>query len=118
MLWPLLLLLAIAMGCGAPAGAKVSTTSGLNFANADRLHEHWLKHRGEFEPGLTEQQYLEKARAFFADTSPKKQRKDRSNGDKLHYLPPPTNEFGVLSQDDVIRTYFRPSSGERYWERQ
>lgn len=29
-----------------------------------------------------------------------------------------TNDFAVLSSRNVIRTYFRPDDGRRYWERQ
>ena len=38
----------------------------------------------------------------------------RSNGDKLFY-DAARNEFAVLKQDGVLRTYFRPQNGGEYW---
>lgn len=119
--WPLVLLLLLlgVVGCLATQNGQTGNESvkELNFANERLLHEHYLKHRAEFERGITEAQYLAKARAFFADRSPDKEGKSRPNGDELHYRTT-TNEFGVLSRQKVIRTYFRPNNGRAYWERQ
>lgn len=110
------------VGCLAHDGSAYAQTQdrALNFANDQRLEEHWRKHglnRSEFNPVLTKDQYLKRARDFFA--SEEKELLYRSNdiGDALRYRPS-TNEFGVLSSRGVIRTYFRPDSGMRYWERQ
>lgn len=111
-------LFAAVIGCAPPPPSEATVAQAeLNFASQEKLTSHWVKHRGEFESGLTEKQYLENARKFFNSESPSKELKSRGNGDELHYLPS-SNEFGVLSEDDTIRTYFKPSSGRRYWDRQ
>jgi hypothetical protein len=38
-------------------------------------------------------------------------------GDTLYY-DRRSNEFAVVSAKGVLRTYFKPSNGERYWEKQ
>ena len=38
----------------------------------------------------------------------------RGNGDKLFY-DSARNEFAVLRQDGILRTYFRPKDGRQYW---
>jgi hypothetical protein len=38
----------------------------------------------------------------------------RGNGDKLFY-DSARNEFAVLRQDGILRTYFRPTEGRQYW---
>lgn len=60
---------------------------------------------------------MARARDFFASTESDILHKGRGNGDRLRYRPS-TNEFGVLSEDMFIRTYFRPSTGMSYWDRQ
>jgi pyocin large subunit-like protein len=96
------------------------STGPLNFANDARLDEHWRKHGmnvKEFDPVLTKEQYLKRARDFFESKASEMLYKNRANGDALRFRPS-TGEFGVLSSQRVIRTYFRPDSGIRYWERQ
>lgn len=41
----------------------------------------------------------------------------KRSGDTLYY-DRRTNEFAVVSAKGVLRTYFKPSNGERYWEKQ
>jgi pyocin large subunit-like protein len=118
----LLLLLITLAGCGqasVDASADTLQDEVLSFASDERWEEHWLKHGmnpSEFNPVLTKDEYLQRARAFFAAEAPDIEEKDR-DGDLLRYRHS-TNEFGVLSEDRVIRTYFIPSSGVRYWQRQ
>ena len=111
------------LGCSAEYSdtATVSTKDvGLSFASEQKLIDHWQKHGmnpQEFNPPLTKEQYLQKARALFTSAEAEIEQKYRDNGDSLRYRPS-TNEFGVLSAAQKIRTYFRPSSGRQYWERQ
>lgn len=110
-------------GCSSPVrpSPDLGARSGqLNFASEERLEEHWLKHGmnpSEFSPTLSKDEYLAKARVFFASRDAEVLLKVRDNGDELRFRPS-TSEFGVLRSDQVIRTYFRPNDGLQYWERQ
>ena len=42
---------------------------------------------------------------------------EAEDGDYVYYVEE-TNEFVVLSLDGYIRTYFLPSSGKKYFDRQ
>ena len=101
-------------------GSGVVQDAPLKFANDRFLDEHWRKHGlnpAEFKPTLSREEYLKAARDFFALKRSEVEIKERPNGDVLRYRIS-TNEFGVLSSRKVIRTYFRPDSGIRYWNRQ
>ncbi|MCR5311213.1 MAG: hypothetical protein K6E32_07370 [Lachnospiraceae bacterium] len=39
------------------------------------------------------------------------------DGDRYFY-DPDTNEFAVVSDDGYIRTFFKPSAGQSYYDRQ
>ena len=42
---------------------------------------------------------------------------EKDDGDYVYYIEA-TNEFVVLSKDGYIRTYFRPDSGKKYYDKQ
>ena len=42
---------------------------------------------------------------------------EKEDGDYVYYLEE-TNEFVILSTDGYIRTYFLPSAGKAYYDRQ
>ena len=42
---------------------------------------------------------------------------EKEDGDEVYYIEA-TNEFVILSKDGYIRTYFRPNSGKKYFDRQ
>lgn len=125
----LVALLGALTGAGScAAGPKLaqvpqSSTAGkdYNFASYERLHDHWKKHvleQQNWPTILNEEEYLEKARSFFGSKSPDKLTFIRKNGDVVQYNPK-TNEFGVVSRNRVIRTFFRPKGdGRAYFERQ
>ena len=54
---------------------------------------------------------------LFSETPAEVQIKQEEDGDWLYY-DVVTNEFGVLSADGYIRTFFRPSDGQAYFDRQ
>src|SRR5688500_17534693 len=90
--------LLVSLSACAPQGQSTTATTEkpLNFANDQRLDEHWRKHglnREEFNPPVTKEQYLKYAREFFASTAKDVEKKERDNGDKLRYRIS-TNEFG------------------------
>ena len=42
---------------------------------------------------------------------------EQEDGDDVYYLEE-TNEFVIVSTDGYIRTYFKPSDGKDYYDRQ
>lgn len=85
------------------------------FRNEDYLMQHFQKHGEEF-PYETAQDYL--AGANRVVQSPDALHKlEAEDGDDIYYLEA-TNEFVVVSTDGYLRTYFKPSAGIDYYNRQ
>ncbi len=101
----------------APAGGSRAFGEGVGFHSRERLEEHFRKHGSEFRAAAV-QDYLHLAQAL----------RDRpAGGDVLERV----REGGVVTRfdrgsgafiafgaDGVIRTFFKPNDGERYFERQ
>jgi hypothetical protein len=101
----------------APATESRAFGESIGFRSHVRLEEHFQKHGREFGAG-TPEDYLRLAQAL----------RDRpAGGDVLEQV----REDGVVTRydrgsgafiafgaDGVIRTFFRPNDGERYFERQ
>lgn len=79
-----------------------------------QLEQHFRKHGGEMG-FATMEDYLRAAQALVRGGPGVETW--RRGGDTLFYKEQ-TNEFAVLSDRNVLRTYFRPNDGRRYWERQ
>jgi hypothetical protein len=73
---------------------------------------HFEKHAAEFGY-RTPVEYLKGARDL-TTTRSGVETFVRGNGDKLFY-DSARNEFAVLRQDGILRTYFRPTEGRQYW---
>lgn len=89
------------------------------FASKKLYDEHYQKHvitQKEFGD-ITQEEYLEMANVFLNSTGDNILTKTEDDGDMLFYNVE-TNEFAVLRTDGVIRTYFKPSAGIDYWNRQ
>lgn len=85
------------------------------FRRASYLEQHFEKHGNEFEYA-TKEEYLAGANRVIQ--SPDALHKiEAEDGDDIYYLEE-TNEFVVVSTDGYIRTYFRPSAGIAYYNRQ
>ena len=78
------------------------------------------KHIQEHQNGLTKAhlygQYEKLACLFFKETTLYDDWYRRKNGDIVKYRYS-TNEFGVADKNGVIRTYFIPRQGYKYYER-
>lgn len=85
------------------------------FRTEGDLKDHFEKHGEEFTY-TTAEEYLEGANRVIAspDALTKTEAED---GDLIYYLED-TNEIVFLSTDGYIRTYFKPSSGLKYYEKQ
>lgn len=85
------------------------------FRKNSYLEQHFEKHGGEFDYA-TKEEYLAGANRVIQ--SPDALHKiEAEDGDDIYYLEE-TNEFVVVSTDGYIRTYFRPSAGIDYYNRQ
>ncbi len=85
------------------------------FRKASYLTEHFQKHGAEFGY-QTEEEYLAGANRMI-NTPGVLHKTEKEDGDDVYFLPA-TGEFAVVSTDGYIRTYFKPSAGIDYFNRQ
>jgi pyocin large subunit-like protein len=97
----------------APTAEARSTVSAPQFAPG-QLEQHFAKHGAEMG-FATKEDYLRAAQALVCG-GPGVETFQR--GGNTLFFKESTDEFAVLSERGVIRTYFKPSDGRRYWERQ
>lgn len=94
-----------------PASSQKTYT----FRSDSLLEEHYQKHGVEMG-FATKEDYLAAANAVI--NSPNALHKlEAEDGDDIYYLEA-TNEFVIVSTDGYIRTYFQPSDGRDYFDRQ
>lgn len=123
---PLVLALAwVLTGCaaapptpGVPPAAPANVETQIGFRNQEALREHFSKHGREFGP-ITQSQYL-----FMAQTL----RDSQADGKAIFVAYRPdgvitkfdfsTGGFLAYNRDKVIRTFFKPNDGVRYFNRQ
>lgn len=85
------------------------------FASSDLLNTHFSKHGSEFDYPNAEE--YEKGANAVINSPDALHKTEKEDGDDIYYLPD-TNEFVVVSTSGFIRTYFKPSAGMSYYERQ
>ncbi|MBQ9936608.1 MAG: hypothetical protein IJO70_12235 [Lachnospiraceae bacterium] len=85
------------------------------FRKQQYLDEHFEKHGSEFDYENA-QEYLAGANRVINDPN-SLYKTEAEDGDHIYYLES-TNEFVVLATDGYIRTYFKPSAGIDYFNRQ
>lgn len=91
------------------------TVAEITFRNQNLLDQHYDKHG--IEMGFASAQEYELA-AYKVTIHPDTLHKiEAEDGDDVYYREE-TNEFVVVSQDGYIRTYFNPSGGIDYYNRQ
>jgi pyocin large subunit-like protein len=91
--------------------------TAVGFASERRLDEHYEKHSREFGR-LTKQDYLQQAQALRdAPAGGPILESVRGDGVVTRY-DRETGAFIAYNPDGVIRTYFKPNDGERYFRRQ
>lgn len=87
------------------------------FRSKELFDSHFEKHGAEFG-NITQEEYLALANELInAKGDNILHKTEKEDGDFLYY-DTETNEFLVLSTDGYIRTFFKPSAGIDYWERQ
>ncbi len=79
------------------------------------LTQHYEKHG--IEMGFDSKESYEKAASDVINNPAALHKTEAEDGDYVYYIEE-TNEFVILSQDGYIRTYFLPSAGKAYYDRQ
>ena len=92
-----------------------NTQTVLTFRNARLLNDHYEKHGKEM--GFASAEEYEKAAAAVALDPGALHKTEAEDGDDVYYLKA-TNEFVIVSTDGYIRTYFKPDSGIKYFNKQ
>lgn len=95
-----------------PASAEVEK---YYFRNRKLLGQHYEKHG--IEMGFASEKEYEAAASAVITNPDVMHKTEKEDGDEVYYVEA-TNEFVVLSKDGYIRTYFNPSAGIKYYNRQ
>jgi hypothetical protein len=85
------------------------------FRNDNLLKQHYEKHGVEM--GFDSMEEYEEAACAVIYNPDVLTKTEKEDGDYVYYVEE-SNEFVVLSQDGYIRTYFNPSAGIDYYNRQ
>lgn len=87
----------------------------LKFRSKKLLNQHYEKHGVEM--GFASAEEYEAAAAAVVANPNALHKTEQEDGDDVYYLEE-TNEFVIVSTDGYIRTYFLPSAGKKYYDRQ
>lgn len=85
------------------------------FRNESTLESHYEKHGSEFDYNNANE-YQDGANDVINNPA-SLHKTEAEDGDDVYYLES-TNEFVIVSTDGYIRTYFKPSDGKAYYDRQ
>ena len=88
-----------------------------SFRTKKQFDGHYEKHGKEFGD-ITQEQYLQKANDLINNDSDTILHKTEAEDGDYIYYDTVNNEILFLSPDGYIRTYFKPSSGMDYYNRQ
>ena len=90
---------------------------GVSFADQRRLDEHYQKHGAEFGR-ITKQDYLHQAQLLRDAKVGGPILEAVRNDGVITRFDRQTGAFIAYNPNGVIRTFFKPNDGERYWRRQ
>lgn len=108
------------------SAAPETTSAGIteayveyHFRTDKQLQQHFEKHGGEFKEdfGYSSAKDYEKGASDVINNKSALYKTEAEDGDGVYYIED-TNEFVILSTDGYIRTYFRPSGGKKYFDKQ
>ncbi|MCR4793284.1 MAG: hypothetical protein K5871_11075 [Lachnospiraceae bacterium] len=97
------------------ADSPAAQTPVYHFRNDRLLNEHYEKHG--IEMGFASAAEYEAAASAVITNPASLYKTEAEDGDGVYYLED-TNEFVILSTGGYIRTYFNPSGGRAYFDRQ
>ncbi len=86
-----------------------------HFRSDELLTSHYEKHG--IEMGFDSKEEYEKAANDVINNPEALHKKEKEDNDDVYFIEE-TNDFVVLSYDGYIRTYFRPNSGIKYFNKQ
>lgn len=92
-----------------------TNTIDYKFRTQDQLDSHYEKHG--IEMGFKSAEEYEAAASAVANNPKALHKTEAEDGDDIYYIEE-TNEFVVVSTDGYIRTYYYPSAGKDYFDRQ
>lgn len=98
-----------------PENESSSEYISYKFRNNNLLTQHYEKHG--IEMGFSSKEAYEKAASDVINNPNALHKTEKEDGDFVYYVED-TNEFVILSTDGYIRTYFLPSAGISYYNRQ
>lgn len=94
----------------------IAEGTSLSFANEKALNEHYEKHG--IEMGFKSAKEYEHAAANVVMNPNSLFKTEKEDGDEVYYLEA-TNEFVIVAKNTgYIRTYFNPSNGIKYFNKQ
>ena len=94
---------------------ETAVENDVTFRNEKLLNEHFEKHGKEM--GFSSAKEYETAAKKVVNNPNALHKIEKEDGDDVYYLED-TNEFVIVSTDGYIRTYFYPSGGIDYYNRQ
>ena len=97
------------------AESTESKVRQLRFRNKKLLNQHYEKHG--MDMGFKSAVAYEQAASAAALNPDALHKTEKEDGDDVYYITA-TNEFVVVSTDGYIRTYFKPDSGIKYYNKQ
>lgn len=89
--------------------------TSFKFRNSELLEQHYQKHG--IEMGFASAEAYEAAASAVANDENALHKTEKEDSDDVYYIED-TNEFVVVSSDGYLRTYFYPSAGKDYFDRQ
>lgn len=101
------------------ATTEVTQGKQYKFRKKSYRDQHFEKHGSEFDAsfGYTTAEEYEAGASLVVNNPNALHKLEAEDGDDIYYLEE-TNEFVVISTDGYLRTYFRPSAGINYYNRQ
>lgn len=94
---------------------ETATEKQLCFRSKKLLNQHYEKHG--IEMGFSSAEEYEKSASEVVKNPKALHKIEAEDGDDVYYIEE-TNEFVIVSTDGYLRTYFYPSSGINYYNRQ
>ncbi|MCR4807724.1 MAG: hypothetical protein K5857_08615 [Lachnospiraceae bacterium] len=94
---------------------ETASTKEYRFRSRNLLNQHYEKH-GE-EMGFKSAEEYQKAASAVVTNPSSLHKTEKEDGDDVYYLEA-TNEFVIVSTDGYLRTYFKPDSGIKYYNKQ